>query len=139
MQMDRIILPIQLETGYRFVCTQIGHWSHYTVRVIHHVSPYFQNSWITGAALIGLNIICFEASLSICHVIYKTFYKQTQKENIAIHASNERTLSLGMLFVATMGIANWAFCHMVQPSLSNWKIVALSVTTAVGYLVWKTC
>ena len=134
MKVDLTGVPIQMKAVDQSVFTQVSQWANYAIRWLDKASPYLQNSWLAGLALVGINIVCFEIALSICRFIHYVLNQNAHDEVLSTNERNARALGLGAVFVATLGFANLFFCKMLCLPFSAGKVALISLPTAVCFL-----
>jgi hypothetical protein len=117
----------------------VGQWAQYSVKWIDSASSYVQSSPQAYLALIGANIIFFEVAQAVSR--FANFLFSQCLGNFDQLQSDEkcaRSLALGLIYVITLGGANWAFCKMLRIPLSPVKVMIVSVVTCCTYLFCKT-
>jgi hypothetical protein len=138
VKIDLAALPIQRIGAYQSAVSQMGQWINHTVKWIDKISLYLQDARLASLALVGMNIVCFQVALSICRFIHYIFKPNASSETISVSESNARALGLGVVFVGTLGFANYTFSKVFHLPITTWKIVLISLSTNVFYLYWKT-
>jgi hypothetical protein len=137
LRIDVPSLPIQVKSAYACVYAQVGKWANYTVKWIDEVSLYLQNPLLAGSALVVLNMVFFEVALVICRLIHHVLNQRVNDEVLPESERSVRQFGLGVVFVTTLGISNWICCKMLHLPLSKWKVIALSLSTGLFYLLRK--
>lgn len=131
-------IPHEVERAYQLFRLHASQWANITVRWIDGASLHLQNPWAAGASVFVMNLIFFEVALRVCRSFHRIINRDTPYELIPECDRNAAALGLGTLFVATVGLANWAFCKMLRLPLSNWNVAAISLPTGFFYLIWKS-
>jgi hypothetical protein len=117
---------------------QASRWMHYTVSWINQTLPYFQNTWVASFTLVGLNVICFEVALRVCRCTYRLFSRNRPTAPLSSSDARARAWGLGIAFATLVGLGNWTFCRLLSLPLSRGRVGAISLSTCLIYLFWKT-
>lgn len=136
--MDFSPICLSVEQAYHYGYDLGSQWSKHIVKWLDSASHYLPASSTAYVSVIGANLVFFEVAVNVCRVVHhcsmrssEDYYEMPSDDRI------NRSLVLGGLFVATLGVSNWAFCKLLHLPLSKWKIVALSIGTCLIYLSYK--
>jgi hypothetical protein len=128
-----------MQWAYESIWHSLGQWGQQSVKWIDSASLYLQKGPQAYLALIGANIIFFELALAVSRLA-NFLFNQCQGDfgDLESDEKTARSLVLGLVYVITLGGANWAFCNMVRLPISPLKVTVVSILTCSAYLFYKT-
>lgn len=132
---EAISVDLQIPQRIRDLTTQ---WLQYCVKWVKNASLYLKNGWIAGATLVGYNVICFELILSICRIAQSLLYPSFSYDQLSEEERNAMSFRFMLGFSTSIGLANWTFWKLLQPSLTIAQMVIVSTATCFTYLYLKT-
>lgn len=127
-----------MDIAYEYASERWIQLSNATHMHIEKASLLLQDGRIATLTLIAVNILFFEAALTLARCVHYILDKDRLYAELSPEESSNRCLGLCLLSIATITGENWFFCRLMNIPLPAWKVAVVIIPTNFLYLLIKT-